>query len=71
MLSVVAGSGCSPFGVVRDCEVPEPACSTRAEEAAGWAAMARPGVPIERIRVLADGGYEIHYADGLVEAAVP
>lgn len=68
---MVACGGCAPLGITRDCEVPEPACSTIGEQALEWAAMSRPDVPIERIRVLANGGYEIHYGDGSVEAVVP
>ena len=69
--AVIAAGACTPPGAQRQCDVPEPECGVIADQAAEWAAISRPGVPIVRIRVLAHRGYEIHYDDGAVEAIVP
>lgn len=67
----VAAAGCVEGGPATECELPEPRCSEIVAEALEWASMSRPGPGIVRIRVLANGGYEIHYVDGTSEAVVP
>lgn len=71
LLVATLTTACLPGGPATVCELPEPRCSQLAAQAAEWASISKPDLAVVRIRVLANGGYEVHYADGTSEAVVP